>query len=169
MQIQHAIHEAVAALPQSQRLVTTLFYIQGYALTEIAAFLEWPIPSIKKHLYTARKRLKARMITMLQGHLRENKPSSNDHLANRVQYGGYTVCIGVEDGAYTANNLMLVWRGWGVDQTTVLVFGRRDDPASTRLQIAEAGLTIAEQAPAEPDHLWPVPIDRRAEGGLFPR
>jgi F-type H+/Na+-transporting ATPase subunit beta len=38
---------------------------------------------------------------------------------------------------------MLVWRGWDADRRTVQVFGHSDEPPSTRLQIAETGLTIA--------------------------
>jgi F-type H+/Na+-transporting ATPase subunit beta len=85
-QLKRAVHDAIAAPPQSQRMVTTLFYIEGYSLKEIAKFLEWPITNIKKHLYTARKRLKARMIAMLQEHLHETKPSGNDRLAHTVQF-----------------------------------------------------------------------------------
>jgi F-type H+-transporting ATPase subunit beta len=59
-------------------------------------------------------------------------------------HGGYTVCIGLEDGAYAANNLMLVWHSWNADRTTVHVFGQSADPASTRLQVSETGVTIAE-------------------------
>jgi F0F1-type ATP synthase beta subunit len=60
-------------------------------------------------------------------------------------HGGYTVCTGLEDGAYAARNLMLVWRSCDANRTPVHVFGQGDDPASTRLHIAETGLTNAKK------------------------
>lgn len=85
-QMVHTVQAAVAALPQEQRLVTTLFYVQGYSQKEIAQFLELPVTTIKKRLYTARQSLKERMITMLQDHLRENKPSQSEAFARKVQF-----------------------------------------------------------------------------------
>ncbi len=55
VQIRRAVHDAIAALPESQRLVTALLYVEGYSLKEIAEFLELSITGIKKHLYTARQ------------------------------------------------------------------------------------------------------------------
>jgi RNA polymerase sigma factor (sigma-70 family) len=61
LQIKRAVHEAIAALPETQRLVTMLFYVEGHCLKEITEFIELPTPTIKMHLYTARKRLKERI------------------------------------------------------------------------------------------------------------
>jgi len=85
-QVQQTVHQAIAALPQDQRLVTSLFYVKGYSQKEIAQFLELPVTTIKKRLYSARQRLKERMIIMLKEHLQENKPSQNDQFANKIQF-----------------------------------------------------------------------------------
>jgi F-type H+-transporting ATPase subunit beta len=85
-QTRQAIQLAVAALPSTQRQITTLFYIKGYSQNEISDFLELPLTSIKKSLYTARKRLKHRMINMLQDQLQSNKPSRDDAFTNKVKY-----------------------------------------------------------------------------------
>src|SRR5262245_23580081 len=85
-QTAHTVQMAVAALPPEQRLVTTLFYVQGYSHKEIAQFLELPVTTIKKRLYTARQSLKERMITMIQEHLTENKPSQSEAFARKVQF-----------------------------------------------------------------------------------
>ena len=85
-QTRQTVHEAIAALPQGQRLATILFYVQGYSQKEIAQFLELPVTTIKKRLYTARQKLKERMLTMLQDHLQENRPSQTDEFRRKVQF-----------------------------------------------------------------------------------
>ena len=40
--LRQEVHSAIQRLPQSQRLVTVLFYIGGYSQQEIAAYLELP-------------------------------------------------------------------------------------------------------------------------------
>lgn len=85
-QIKQAIQSAIAALPSNQRQITTLFYIKGYSQNEISEFLEVPLTSIKKSLYTARKRLKQRMINMIQDQLQSNKPSRDEAFTNKVKY-----------------------------------------------------------------------------------
>lgn len=57
--------DAIRALPEPQRMATTLFYINGYPQKEIAKFLEVPVTTVKKRLLTARSRLKKEMMTML--------------------------------------------------------------------------------------------------------
>ncbi|MCP5098058.1 MAG: sigma-70 family RNA polymerase sigma factor [Chloroflexi bacterium] len=79
------VQHAIAQLPKNQRLVITLFYIQGYSQKEVAAFLELPLTTIKKRLYNARQRLKENL-TMVQDQLQANKPSQNDRFVDKVQF-----------------------------------------------------------------------------------
>lgn len=60
------IMDAVRSLPPPQRQATTLFYINGYSQDEIAEFLEVPVNTVKSRLHAARRKLKERMITMIQ-------------------------------------------------------------------------------------------------------
>ncbi|MCA9927314.1 MAG: sigma-70 family RNA polymerase sigma factor [Anaerolineales bacterium] len=83
--ISESVHDAIALLPPEQRLVTTLFYIQGYSQKEIGAYLELPISTIKKRLYAARRRLKEKLI-MVQEQLQANKPSQDKTFADKVQF-----------------------------------------------------------------------------------
>jgi RNA polymerase sigma factor (sigma-70 family) len=53
--------EAIQALPDHERTVTSLYYINGYSQKEIAEFLEVPAKTVKSRLYSSRKRLKERM------------------------------------------------------------------------------------------------------------
>ncbi len=56
-QIQTLVQATIRSLPESQRLVTSLFYLAGYSYQEIAEMLDLPVSTIKKRLHTARKTL----------------------------------------------------------------------------------------------------------------
>jgi len=58
--------EAMRALPEHERAVTSLYYIDGYSQKEVAAFLEVPVKTVKSRLYSSRKRLKERVLTMVE-------------------------------------------------------------------------------------------------------
>ncbi len=70
--------EAVAALPEHQRMVTTLFYINGYSQKEIAEFLEVPLTAVKKRLHDARNKLKERMLDMVRDTIRSRTPDAEE-------------------------------------------------------------------------------------------
>ena len=52
---------AIAALPQHERTVVHLFYLQGFSLQEIAERLKLPTTTVKKRLQTARGRMRQRI------------------------------------------------------------------------------------------------------------
>lgn len=52
------ILSAIEALPDHERVVVRLFYLQGYSLKEVAQRLELPVTTIKKRLQYARRRLR---------------------------------------------------------------------------------------------------------------
>ena len=83
---QREMHErviqAVRSLPERQREVTTLFYIDGYSQADIAEFLEVPVTTVKKRLYDSRKKLKERMMHMVDETLK-SRPLG-DGFANLV-------------------------------------------------------------------------------------
>jgi RNA polymerase sigma-70 factor (ECF subfamily) len=56
-----AVHEAIGALSDANRLTTSLFYLDGYSIEEIAALLDVPKGTVKRRLHDARVRLKDRM------------------------------------------------------------------------------------------------------------
>ena len=64
---------AIRALPENERVVTALFYINGYSHDDIAGFLEVPLSTVKSRLHTARTRLKERMTDMVSESLHTNK------------------------------------------------------------------------------------------------
>ncbi|MHC4591224.1 MAG: RNA polymerase sigma factor [Planctomycetota bacterium] len=63
---------AIGSLSEPNRLATTLFYINGYSVGEVAAFLAVPAGTVKRRLHDSRKQLKKRMITMVEGTLKRN-------------------------------------------------------------------------------------------------
>ena len=65
---------AIQALPDSQREVTTLFYVNGYSYTEVSAFLDVPTATVKSRLRAARRNLTKELIEMVKHTLHEEKP-----------------------------------------------------------------------------------------------
>ncbi|MEW6756177.1 MAG: sigma-70 family RNA polymerase sigma factor, partial [Candidatus Latescibacterota bacterium] len=56
---------AVRGLPARQREVTTLYYLDGYSTAEVASFLDVPVSTVKNRLRAARRRLRERMVAMV--------------------------------------------------------------------------------------------------------
>jgi len=67
--------EALAALSDPLRVATTLFYIDGYKVDEIAGFLAVPSGTVKYRLHESRKQLRERMVSMLGDSLRKHAPT----------------------------------------------------------------------------------------------
>lgn len=80
------IHKAIAELPAIQKQIITLFYLRDYSQKEIEDYLELPVSTIKKHLFTARKKLKGRLETMVETQIQSNRPSQSGAFASEVQY-----------------------------------------------------------------------------------
>jgi F-type H+-transporting ATPase subunit beta len=106
LQLRQAVSEAIASLSEGQRLATTLYYIQGYSQKEIAGILGVSAAMVKKNLFTARQRLKKRMVIMIQDDLQANKPSQDQHFTNKVRF-------------------FIALKSYDIEQVRVLV---KDDP-----------------------------------------
>jgi RNA polymerase sigma factor (sigma-70 family) len=83
-ELREQVCAAIKALPERERVVTTLFYIGEYSQAEIGEFLELPVSTVVKRLYAARQRLKGRMIEMFKDDLQEHRPSRNAAFAEQV-------------------------------------------------------------------------------------
>ena len=79
------VRVAITVLPERERTVTLLFYFGQHSHAEIASFLEVPVSTVKKRLFTARKRLKEGIIKMMQEDLSERRPSRSAAFADRVK------------------------------------------------------------------------------------
>jgi RNA polymerase sigma factor (sigma-70 family) len=77
--------EMVGALPQNERIATTLFYMDGYSQKEVAEFLQVPVTTVKNRLYAARKRLRERMTDMVKTTL-QSKTLPEDFAQRLLRY-----------------------------------------------------------------------------------
>jgi len=84
IELQYNVREAISSLPEHERLITTLFYMDDYSQKEISAFLELPLSTVVKRMYSARQRLKQRMIEMFKDDLQSHRPSRNKSFAEQV-------------------------------------------------------------------------------------
>ena len=75
--------EAMRGLPEGERTVTTLFYINGYSQKDISAFLDVPVTTVNNRLHASRKRLKERMLTMFGDELKNH--TLQDEFPERIR------------------------------------------------------------------------------------
>jgi len=83
-EVAERVHAAIRALPEHERLVTTLFYLNEYSQAEISAFIEVPVTTVVKRLHSARRRMKEMMIEMFSDDLKRRRPSRNEAFADAV-------------------------------------------------------------------------------------
>jgi RNA polymerase sigma-70 factor (ECF subfamily) len=84
-EVRQAVLAAISSLPETQRVVTVLVYIDGYSQQEVAEFLELSLDTVKKRLERARRRLRERMIDMVRVTLRKQRPSKDERLVQALQ------------------------------------------------------------------------------------
>ena len=65
-ELHEAVLEAVGSLSEPNRVATTLFYINGYSIEEVAGFLEVPSGTVKRRLHDSRTQLRERMVGMVK-------------------------------------------------------------------------------------------------------
>src|SRR5688572_2836679 len=75
---------AIKSLPENERLATTLFYVNGYTQMDIGDFLEVPVSTVNKRLYTARQRLRQSMVDVFKDSLKRRRPSRDRTFSDRV-------------------------------------------------------------------------------------
>ncbi len=83
-ELKDRVLRAIQALPEQERAVTTLFYINGYSQDEIGEFLDVPAKTVKSRLHTARRKLRERMMEMVKKNLSKHAPSRDSRFADRV-------------------------------------------------------------------------------------
>ncbi len=77
--------QAIKGLPENERLVTTLFYVNGYTQADIAEFLEAPVSTVNKRLYSARQRLKQGAVESFKVDMHARRPSRDFEFSNKVK------------------------------------------------------------------------------------
>ena len=77
------LQQALLSLPDAEREITRLFYINSFTQREIAAYLDIPVTTVNYRLHAARKRLKQEMLEMTATN--ERKPADSGVIAAKVQ------------------------------------------------------------------------------------
>jgi RNA polymerase sigma factor (sigma-70 family) len=78
------ILKEIRRLPENQRIVTILFYVDGYTQDDIGHFLDLPTSTVNKRLYTARQKLKETIVEAVRTDLKQQRPSRNSNFSNQV-------------------------------------------------------------------------------------
>lgn len=72
-ELKEKVVDAIAALPEKEKIVTQLFYLYGYSQKEIAKLLAIPVTTVKKRLQYARGNLRGLLAFMVES-LSYNEP-----------------------------------------------------------------------------------------------
>ena len=83
-QLVRKVLNAISDLPEKQRIVTLLFYVNEFSQNEIGRFLALPISTVNKRLYTAREKLKETMVEVVKIDLQQRRPSRDNTFSNEV-------------------------------------------------------------------------------------
>ncbi len=78
------IWAAIDSLPDHERETVMLFYISGYSQQEMSEFLDVPVTTVKKRLFSARRRLREMLIDAVADSLRSHRPSRDESFAQGV-------------------------------------------------------------------------------------
>lgn len=83
-EMKNQVWAAIDLLPEHERVVVMLYYLSGYSQQEVGAFLDLPVTTIKKRLFSARGRLHEMLMDVVADTLRECRPSRDESFAVSV-------------------------------------------------------------------------------------
>jgi RNA polymerase sigma factor (sigma-70 family) len=89
-----AAFAAITKLSLNERMVVILFYVNEHSQSEISAFLNVPLTTVAKRLYSARVRLRVLMMDTFKNDLTTHRPSRDMSFAEKVKAGIYDEYIG---------------------------------------------------------------------------
>ncbi len=72
--LREEVMAAIGRLSRTQRETTTLYYVNGYSVEEVARIQEVPVGTVTRRLHDARERLKEEMVEMVEKVLRSEAP-----------------------------------------------------------------------------------------------
>jgi len=78
------VEHVLYTLPEKERTTITLYYISDFSQKEVAAYLDVPITTVNDRLRSARKKLKERILDMVEDTLHEQAPSRDDAFVNKI-------------------------------------------------------------------------------------
>jgi RNA polymerase sigma factor (sigma-70 family) len=93
-QLTRAVFTAIKKLPVNERIVVVLFYVEEHSQSDISVFLEVPLTTVAKRLYSARIRLRGILMDRFKTDLTAHCPSRNKTFAQKVRTGIYDEYVG---------------------------------------------------------------------------
>ncbi len=93
-ELTRTLFRAINTLPANQRLIVLLFYVKEYSQNDISLFLEIPLTTVARRLYSARVRLRGMTADGLRAGLSARRPSRNRTFAEKVRAGIYDEYVG---------------------------------------------------------------------------
>lgn len=82
--MQDQVWATVDSLSEHERAAVLLYYLSGYSQQEVSAFLAVPVTTVKKRLFSARKRLRDVLMEVVADRLRERRPSRDERFRASV-------------------------------------------------------------------------------------
>jgi RNA polymerase sigma factor (sigma-70 family) len=150
---------AIRSLPEREGTVAVLFYISQYSRQEIGAFLGLSEATVKRSLASARRHLQERLVSLMQEHLREQRPSRDERFASTVadftrQFSGMID----QDHSIVRSLLALAEqaRGRGDDWLAQALTQIREE--------VEQGANLSAAMSRHPDLFAPSYVERVAQG-----
>jgi hypothetical protein len=89
-----AVFRAIKKLTLNERMVVVLFYVREHSQSEISAFLDVPLTTVAKRLYSAKARLRAMTMDGFKNDFSVHRPSRNSSFAEKVKAGIYDEYVG---------------------------------------------------------------------------
>lgn len=93
-ELTRAVFAAIKQLTLNERMVVVLFYVKEHSQSEISAFLDVPLTTVAKRLYSAKARLRAMTMDSFKKDFTVRRPSRNKSFAERVKAGMYDEYVG---------------------------------------------------------------------------
>jgi len=93
-ELKSVVFSAIEKLPENERLVVVLFYLEEKSQRDISTFLEVPTTTVAKRLYSARLRLKGLMTKDFQADFLAHRPSRSRTFAEKVRTGIFDEYVG---------------------------------------------------------------------------
>lgn len=93
-ELTRAVFTAIEMLPVHERMVVVLFYVQEYSHRDIGTFLEVPLTTVAKRLYSARVRLRGMVLAGFKKDLAAHRPSRSVRFTEKVKAGIYDEYVG---------------------------------------------------------------------------
>lgn len=93
-ELRDLLSSAIARLPENERVVVTLFYVQELSHAEMSRTLDVPTTTVAKRLHSAKRRLQKLLPIEVLAAYGERPLSADDAFVERVKLGIYDTYVG---------------------------------------------------------------------------